>query len=40
VRAFAEATGGQVVPLNGLAKDVVADIEDIAEKIEQAMRRK
>jgi zinc transport system substrate-binding protein len=38
VRVIADAIHGQVVSLNGLGKDVVADIEDIAGKIEKAMR--
>ncbi len=33
----AEAIGGQVVPINGLGKNVIADIEDIARKIEHAL---
>ncbi len=37
-RAVADALGGQVVPLNGLGENVIADIEDIAMKIETAMR--
>ncbi len=35
-RAVAEAVGGEVVPMNGLAKDVLADLEDIAEKVKTA----
>jgi zinc transport system substrate-binding protein len=38
VQAIADAIGGQVVQINGLGKDVLADIEDIAEKVEKAMR--
>jgi zinc transport system substrate-binding protein len=38
VQAIADAIHGRVVPINGLAKDVIADIEDIAAKIEKAMR--
>lgn len=38
VQAIADAIHGQVVPINGLGKDVVADIEDIAVKIGKAMR--
>ncbi|MEN6406852.1 MAG: zinc ABC transporter substrate-binding protein [Thermoguttaceae bacterium] len=34
----AHAIDGQVVFLNGLAENVLADIEDIAEKIENAMK--
>ena len=34
----AEAIGGQVVPINGLGKNVIADIEDMATKIETAMK--
>ena len=37
-RAVADALGGQVVPINGLGENVIADIEDIAMKIETAMR--
>ena len=33
-QVVAEAIGGKVVPINGLGKDVLADIEDIATKIE------
>ena len=38
-QAIADAIGGKVVVLNGLRRDVIADIEDIALKIEIAMRR-
>jgi len=38
VRAIADAIHGQVVPINGLAKDVIADIADIAAKIEKSMQ--
>ena len=38
VRAIADTLGGQVVQINGLAENVIADIEDIALKIETAMR--
>ena len=37
-QVVAEAIGGKVVPINGLGKDVIADIEDIAAKIETAMK--
>jgi zinc transport system substrate-binding protein len=37
-RAVAEAIGGEVVPMNGLAKDVLADLEDIAEKVKRSMQ--
>ena len=37
-RVVAEALGGQVVSIDGLGKDVVANIEDIATKIEVAMK--
>ena len=37
-QVVADAIGGQVVPINGLGKNVIADIEDIAAKIEKAMR--
>jgi len=36
--ALAAALGGRVVMLNGLASDVPANLEDIAEKIERAMK--
>ena len=35
-QVVAEAIGGKVVAINGLGKDVIADIEDIAQKIETA----
>ena len=38
-QAVADAIGGKVVAINGLGRDVIADIEDIALKIEIAMRR-
>jgi zinc transport system substrate-binding protein len=38
VQFIADALAGQVVTLNGLGENVVADIEDIAAKIETAMR--
>jgi zinc transport system substrate-binding protein len=37
-RAVAEALGGHVVQINGLGENVIADIKDIATKIESAMR--
>ena len=37
-QVVAEAIGGKVVPINGLGKDVIADIEDIAKKIETALQ--
>ncbi len=36
--AVAKALGGKVVPIDGLAKNVLADIEDIAMKIETALK--
>jgi zinc transport system substrate-binding protein len=39
-QVVAEAIGGRVVVLNGLAKDVLQDLEEIAGKIETAMRQK
>ncbi len=38
VQVVADALGGQVVQINGLAENVIADIEDIAVKVEKAMR--
>jgi zinc transport system substrate-binding protein len=38
VQVVADAIGGRVVPIDGLAKNAIADIEDIAAKIEKAMR--
>jgi zinc transport system substrate-binding protein len=38
-QAVADALGGKVVTINGLGKDVIADIEDIAAKVEKAMRK-
>jgi zinc transport system substrate-binding protein len=38
VKSVADSLGGQVVQINGLAENVIADIEDIAVKIEKAMR--
>jgi zinc transport system substrate-binding protein len=37
-QSVADALGAQVVQINGLAENVIADIEDIAVKIERAMR--
>jgi zinc transport system substrate-binding protein len=37
-QVIAEAIGGHVVSVNGLARDVLSDIEDIAKKVEKAMR--
>jgi zinc transport system substrate-binding protein len=37
-QVIADALGGRVVTINGLGKNVVADIEDIAAKMERAMR--
>jgi zinc transport system substrate-binding protein len=37
-QVVAEAIGGRVVVINGLAKDVLADIDDIATKVAAAMR--
>jgi zinc transport system substrate-binding protein len=37
-QVVAEAIGGSVVPLNGLAKDAVSNLEDIAQKIEQSFQ--
>jgi zinc transport system substrate-binding protein len=34
----AEAIGGHVVSVNGLGRDVLADVEDIAKKMEKAMK--
>jgi zinc transport system substrate-binding protein len=34
----AETLGGKVVPINGLGKNVIEDIEDIAVKVETAMK--
>jgi len=39
VRVVAEAIGGEVVPMDGLAKDVLANLEDIGGKIEKALAR-
>ncbi len=36
-RTIAEAIGGQVVPIDGLAKDVLHNLENIAAKIEKAL---
>jgi zinc transport system substrate-binding protein len=36
-RVVAEAIGGQIVTIDGLGKDVIRDIEDIATKIENAL---
>jgi zinc transport system substrate-binding protein len=38
VQAVADAIGGQVVTINGLGKDVISDIEDIARKVAKAMK--
>ncbi len=38
--AVAKSLGGRVVTINGLAKDVIADIDDIAAKIENSMCKK
>jgi zinc transport system substrate-binding protein len=38
-QAVADALGGKVVTINGLGKDVIADIEDIAAKVEKVMRQ-
>jgi len=35
---IAEAVGGKVVTINGLAKDVLFDIEDIATKVDAALK--
>jgi zinc transport system substrate-binding protein len=37
-QAVADALGGHVVQINGLGENVIADIEDIAMKIERAVR--
>ncbi len=37
-QVVAEAIGGRVVVINGLAKDVLADIEDIAAKVAAALK--
>jgi zinc transport system substrate-binding protein len=37
-QAVADALGGRVVTIDGLGQDVIADIEDIAAKVESAMR--
>jgi zinc transport system substrate-binding protein len=37
-QVVADAIGGKVVPINGLAKDVVADIEEIAAKIADSLK--
>jgi zinc transport system substrate-binding protein len=37
-QAIAEAIGGQVVTIDGLAKDVLLDMEDIATKIDAALK--
>lgn len=36
--AVADAIGGKLVPINGLGKNVVDDIEDIAMKVEAALK--
>jgi zinc transport system substrate-binding protein len=38
VQAIADAIHGQVVPINGLGKDIVADMKDIAEKVARSMQ--
>lgn len=38
-QVVAEAIGGRVVVINGLAKDVLADIEDMATKVAAAMEQ-
>jgi zinc transport system substrate-binding protein len=38
VQVVADALGGQVVQINGLGENVIADIEDIAVKMQKAMR--
>ena len=38
-RVIAEALGGQVVQINGLGKNVIEDIEDIANKVENSFKR-
>jgi len=38
-RAIAEAIGGETVPIDGLAKDVLHNLEDIAAKIERSFAR-
>jgi zinc transport system substrate-binding protein len=37
-KIVAEAIGGHVVSVNGLGRDVLSDIEDVAKKMEKAMR--
>jgi zinc transport system substrate-binding protein len=37
-QVVAEAIGGHVISVNGLGRDVLSDIEDIAKKVEKAMR--
>jgi zinc transport system substrate-binding protein len=37
-QVVADALGGKVVPINGLDKDVLADIEDIATKVATALK--
>jgi len=39
-QTVAEAIGGNVVPIDGLAKDVLSNIEDIAKKIKRAWEKK
>ncbi len=36
-QAVADAIGGRVVTINGLGRDVIADIDDIAAKVEKAL---
>jgi zinc transport system substrate-binding protein len=38
MQGVADALGAQIVQINGLGENVIADIEDIAAKIEKAMR--
>ena len=38
-RTIAEAIGGQIVPIDGLAKDVLHNLENIAAKIERSFAR-
>ncbi len=38
MRGIADALGAQIVQINGLGENVIADIEDIAMKIERAMQ--
>jgi zinc transport system substrate-binding protein len=38
IQAVADAIGGRVVTINGLGKNVISDIEDVAEKVAKAMK--